>query len=114
MVTRLVSASGASWGISGLGAGSTLFGLFLLLKHDLETDISTLGVLVEGLTGVLSRSIGGVSLIGLEGVEVSSSSGAVGVPGSVDILLGFVVPKLLIRIKMKKEFCQINHKSNSV
>ena len=91
---RLVSASRASGGITGLGVGSTLFGLFLFFKHDLETDISTLGVLVEGLTGVLSGSIGGVSFVSLEGVEVCHTTGGVGVPFCVDFLLGSVIPKL--------------------
>ena len=48
------------------------------------------------LSGVDTRSITGVTLEGLEGVEVASGTGGGGVPLAVDILLGILVPKLIV------------------
>jgi hypothetical protein len=77
---NLVFASRASGGISGLGVGGTLVGLSTLFHHDGEADISTRGVLVAALTRVDSTGIGAVSIPGLEGVEVLSRAGCLGVP----------------------------------
>ena len=48
------------------------------------------------LSGVDTRGITGVTLVCLEGVEVSGGTGRVGVPLGVKILLGVVVKKLLV------------------
>ena len=105
-INRLSSASRASRGVTGLGGCGTGIGLSTLVHHDLETDISALGVLVEGLTGVLSGAIRGVSLESLEGVEVHGSTGGVGVPGIVDVLLGLVVPKLNLQLAKGKQMLE--------
>lgn len=94
--TFLVTASGAAGSISGLGVGSTLLGLLTLGHHLLEVDVATSRVLVSRLAGVSSGAIRGVTIPGLEGVEVVDGSGGVGVPGIVDRLLGLIVPKLAV------------------
>ena len=93
---NLVLASRASKLVSGLGVGGTLIGLSTLFHHDGEADVSTSGVLVAALTRVDSTGIGAVSIPSLEGVEVGSAAGCVGVPAVVDVLLGLVVEHLSV------------------
>ena len=48
------------------------------------------------LSRVDTRSIGGVALEGLEGVEVTGGTGRVGVPLVVDVLLGILIPEFVV------------------
>lgn len=55
------------------------------------------------LTGVEARRIGAVALERLKGVEVHRRTGCAGVPCGVNILLGFVVPKLFVVLAVVSE-----------
>ena len=86
-MTNLVSASWASWNITGLGVGGHGLHVGLLVHHLLEVDVTTDGVLVTVLTGVDAGSIRRVALESLEGVEVGGGTGGIGIPRGVDVLL---------------------------
>jgi hypothetical protein len=58
---NLVLASRCSLNITSLRVSNTRLSLSTLGHHDSEGNIGSLGILVEGLTGENSRSIGGVS-----------------------------------------------------
>jgi len=94
----LVLASSAAGFGSWFGGGSNCFKIGTLDHHDGEANISTGWVLVTGLTGEDSRSIGGVSVESLERIVVLSGPGGSRVPLCVDGLLGIVVVKLVIVI----------------
>ena len=103
LAENLASASRGSRNVTRLGVGGTLLGLLSLNHHLGKVDITAIGVLVKIFTRVVSRGIGGISLEGLEGVEVHGGTGAVGVPLVVNRLLGFVVPKLVIVLSIRLE-----------
>ena len=98
--THLVLASRSSGSIAWLGVSGTRLGLSTLGHHDGEVNIRADRILVTGLTRVDSRGIGGVSVPGLEWVEVTGGAGGVRVPPVVNILLGIVVPKLLVVVSI--------------
>ena len=95
-LSRLVLASGGSDDVTGLGVGVSGFNRGLLYLHTGEVDIGANWVLVEFFSRVDSRGIWAVSLPGLVGVEVHGGTGGVGVPCSVNIILGSGVPHLLV------------------
>ena len=89
--------------ITRLRHGGTLLGLCPLIHHLLEANITTLGVLVKGLSREDARCVRGVSTEGLKGVEVLGGPGGVGVPSVVHVLLRVVVPKLVVVISELNE-----------
>lgn len=123
-IHSLVLASRASRLIAGLGIGGTLLSVGTFGHHDLKAGIAASGILVSSLhnngkvnhvithtkdslqalkkhvTSYLSRkdtrSITGVSLVRLEGVEVTCRTGGIGVPHVVYVLLGHLIPKFAI------------------
>lgn len=94
----LGSASSASGGVTRLGGSITGLRVSTLNHHNGKANITTHGVLVAAFTRVETRGVGAVTIPSLERVEVGGRTRGIGVPGSVDDLLGVVVEKLTIEL----------------
>jgi len=102
-ITNLVLASGSSRSITRLGASSTFVSLCTLCHHLLEVDVRTDGILVSVLSRVDSTGIRGVSSESLKGVEVSGRARLARIPGTINFLLRFVIPFLLVVLSILEE-----------